>query len=83
MFMIYLHATFHSHSSSGSLETVSKPKPKESFCMAITSLFYITLKYYFPYFSKSYDQTPFQDHTMMLPPQKFMLAMLSLLTAGK
>jgi hypothetical protein len=46
------------------------------------SLYYFTLQknITFHIFPKIYDQTSFQEHNTMLPPQ-FMLALLSLLTA--
>jgi len=41
MFMIPLHSKFHINNNNGSLAICNKPKPKEEFCMAATSLFCI------------------------------------------
>jgi hypothetical protein len=43
-FMVYLRAKFHMPSSSNSLVIVIKPKAKENFCTAATSLFYVLEK---------------------------------------
>jgi hypothetical protein len=49
---------------------------------AWTSVHYFTLhKNMISCFTKIYDQTSFQEPKMMLPPQKFMLSVSSLLTA--